>query len=508
MIKLEAEDTDLRFGSDGCLRESVEMETSEDAKPVVKLEEAVTGIEDYFDKEKQKIDKEDALIFGSDSWLKNSVEMEEEEDEAKSNIKLENKDALRALVNQAQLNNCAKPKPRPRAPIIIKIKKEHRDTHKIEDNYAKAISTNICNENPKVTGKPHHRRYVSKKGSRVGNIKFSVKLLANCPVVKNADVSKVAATGLCTFSCTDCPATYTMWSQIRKHMDTKHDKVINLLSYELYLTKATVHVCKICSEKIFCEASILHRHLIKKHKMTVVEYRKKYSCKADWKEKMQNLLENGKLSPNRIGNLCSFKCPQCQSTYLAYSTFVKHCKESKKCHVNTKSMFWVEHLEKVIVHRCRFCSKPLLCDGETIQKHVKHSHGMKSLDEYAKAKGLNNVLVRGLKIQEVVSNGKDVTEEVGNFCEFTCSRCKHVTKSWRLIKRHLRVSEHGWSANQSCSDYISKTVLHKCVICDGKVVNDWEYLNRHLNIRHQTTLPQYVKKYNITHIKSTTSTRR
>ncbi len=61
-MKLEEEDTDLKFGSDGWLREFVEMETTEEAKPVVKLEETVTS-SSYFDKEYQKIDKEDTYIL-------------------------------------------------------------------------------------------------------------------------------------------------------------------------------------------------------------------------------------------------------------------------------------------------------------------------------------------------------------------------------------------------------------------------------------------------------------
>ncbi len=107
-------------------------------------------------------------------------------------------------------------------------------------------------------------------------------------VPRKADVSESAATGLCTFTCTVCNNSEKNWDQFVKHMRENHKKVIEFANAKNYLTKVTIHICRMCSEEVLCESNHMSIHLNGRHRMKVTEYRKKYKCKLDWKEKYEN----------------------------------------------------------------------------------------------------------------------------------------------------------------------------------------------------------------------------
>ncbi len=153
------------------------------------------------------------------------------------------------------------------------------------------------------------------------------------------------------------------------------------------MTKATVHICQICSEKIFCEKIYLKGHFSNKHKLSLSSYRKKYNC-GIYKEQLTKLLEGGKLSENKVGSFCSFKCPKCFSTFQGLANFRKHKKHSKICLQDFNAQFWVDCLHGTITsHKCKVCSKLLLCDPQSIARHVYNHHGISSITQYCKQTG-------------------------------------------------------------------------------------------------------------------------
>ncbi len=181
---------------------------------------------------------------------------------------------------------------------------------------------------------------------------------------KNAEVSESAATGLCTFTCPDCSANHRSRVSFELHLKKHHQKEIKMSNFEClkYMTKVTVHVCKICSDKIFCEKGFLKNHFRSKHKLSLASYRKNYNC-GIYKEKLQKLLETGKMSHYKVGNFCSFKCPKCSRIINSLSNFKTHKHNSKRCLQDVRANLWVECLHgDIITHKCKICSKLLLCD--------------------------------------------------------------------------------------------------------------------------------------------------
>ncbi len=208
-------------------------------------------------------------------------------------------------------------------------------------------------------------------------------------VMKNASISESAATNLCIFTCPHCSANYSTRISFELHMKRNHQKDIKMTNIEScrFMTKATVHVCQICEEKVFCEKVYLKGHFSNKHKMPLTIYKKKYNC-GTYKEQLQKLLESGKLSLNRIGNLCTFKCPKCCRTLNSIYYLRHHKHGSDKCLPSINATYWIQCLHgKIITHKCKICSKLLLCDLEPIRNHLYRNHGLSSITQYIKETG-------------------------------------------------------------------------------------------------------------------------
>ncbi len=105
------------------------------------------------------------------------------------------------------------------------------------------------------------------------------------------------------------------------------------------------------------------------------------------------------------------------------------------------------YLLEVITHKCKICSKLLLCDAKTIIQHVLCSHNMKTLTQYANKTGCTVKQHRERLTKdnfEEITRDATIHEIVGNYCKFTCKKCGLDTKSWRMMKKHLNLKDH-WS---------------------------------------------------------------
>ncbi len=327
-------------------------------------------------------------------------------------------------------------------------------------------------------------------------------------IVKNAPVSETAATRLCTFKCTECPVTYNGWlsysAHLKTHFEGQHKPKPAMSDYKRYLVKAVIHICRICSAQVICDYSFLETHLKTNHKITLVQYKEKYNCHGGWTFDNQKLLENGRLSKNEIGNLCKFWCPNCKLSIKSLTTLWSHKNNSgEKCKGSARSCK-SEYLKKVITHKCLICSKLLLCDARAIRKHISGSHNMTSLKEYAKKTKCTIIggSTNGDKIKEVKIdvNKVPVSKKVGNLCKFKCNHCQCLTLRWPKMRNHLK-NAHSSDFIKHWSKYICKIVMHKCMICQEKILNDKSFLYRHLQIKHCKGLSLYVKDHKLTNVK-------
>ncbi len=317
-------------------------------------------------------------------------------------------------------------------------------------------------------------------------------------------VSETADTRGCTFSCPICHCSYTSVVGLSDHLKTKHKCTKKIHELEKFLSNATVHLCRICSEKLYCESAYLRRHL-SKHNITVTQYRKQFNCQVGWKTKNQQLLERGKMSFNEIGNKCIFRCPQCEKTFANFGTLWLHGQKCENHPVAIRIMNVHDYAIKVVSHKCKICSRLLFCDGVLIARHVRDNHRIMTLKKYAANTGCQlDSYEPEEKKKKILSMGTKPKNQVGNLCRYKCGTCGHNNRAWRSMQIHLNSKNHWSSKGKDWFRYISKTVLHECKICKKEILNDLPILKSHVIKGHKETWFNYVRKYKLSQVESTT----
>ncbi len=219
-------------------------------------------------------------------------------------------------------------------------------------------------------------------------------------ILDKAPLSENATAGLCLFKCLQCTFQNTTWMYFTQHMRKVHQKAVKMSEYEKFASKAFVHVCKVCSDKVLCDSVHFSKHF-RQHGLSIKEYRQKYfdKCKTKeaWKAKLEEIMQKGTLYVIKIGNLCSFKCSKCAKVFKSITVLRKHCRDTK-CHVYNNDCLY-KYLDKVVTHKCKLCSKLLLCDWGIIHSHIK-THRIKTLQEYAENTGC--VVVGDRKERETI----------------------------------------------------------------------------------------------------------
>ncbi len=402
------------------------------------------------------------MVIGSDSWLRHCVvKMEEHEHDRKDIIKLES-------------------------------------IYQCNENAKNVTSSSVMETQSSCNREEKNNEAIARR-SAIDQIRTSV--------LDKASVSESAASGLCTFQCPECSATYTNWRCCYLHMKDKHKCTVSFNDYWCYLSNATIHVCKICSEKLICDTRLMSCHFTKKHKLSLADYRMQYSSDCNMKTNHQTnhqfkrLLESGKVSFHEIGNLCKFRCPKCKGTFSSLDWLAKHAR--KKCKLSVSNQNVIKYVTKVVSHKCKLCSKLVLCDGKLLATHFLAKHRIKSLKEYANKTGSTMAAADGCKKQsfEKLTNTAKLSQQVGSMCRFSCDQCNYESKTWAATRKHMQ-KIHSWSSNESWSNYISKTVMHQCRICQKKVLNDVVFLFNHFKDSHKMTLLSYVKKYKVVYMKN------
>ncbi len=321
-------------------------------------------------------------------------------------------------------------------------------------------------------------------------------IMASSVILQNAQTSKSASAGLCQFDCLECHESFNSWWSLCSHAEKEHNNHLVKANFENYLYKAVVHVCKICSQRVLCDNTFLTRHTRWKHHLSIGEYRKNYDCHTSQtaaQTKLHELLKKAEISEIKIGNLCLFQCAGCKETYKSSSTFTTHNRNKILCPLKGQTLQWQTSLVKVVAHRCKLCSKLVLCDRLIIMNHVRKTHGIGAIGKYAKQTGSKlqvSVNEQGAE-NNLVSKNAPTIEKAGNFCTFKCNKCGQVSQQWADMKRHLKRTGHGaWV--KLWHKYITKVVTYKCKICNRKVLNDRQFLGSHVNEYHQMTLSNYM----------------
>ncbi len=95
--------------------------------------------------------------------------------------------------------------------------------------------------------------------------------------------------------------------------------------------------------------------------------------------KLNHALESAPES-DTVADMCEYQCRKCDKKFTRRSQLYKHFK--KTLHADSKRIYYANYLVKVTAFRCRICSRKILCDKETIARHLKSEHKVGALREY------------------------------------------------------------------------------------------------------------------------------
>ncbi len=214
------------------------------------------------------------------------------------------------------------------------------------------------------------------------------------------------------------------------------------------------------------------------------------------KLKNEEIIQTGTLSVRKIGNLCKLRCPDCATLFNSVGGLRKHCNHSDCETFQHEDLY--KYLDKSVTHRCKICSKLLLCDWAIIHSHIQ-SHKIKSLEAYAETTGC--IIVGNKREKETIfydkTNKAKSLKKIGAFCSFKCDKCDYTVRSWSGMRTHLKKLKHGCLKSKGWHNYIDEIVMHQCQICQKKILNERTFLGIHFNKTHHLTVPQYVEAYNV-----------
>ncbi len=202
----------------------------------------------------------------------------------------------------------------------------------------------------------------------------------------------------CIFACDKCSKKYYTSIMFRKHYVRKH-KSNTLNPIETYIVKGFSYQCPKCSKLLLCENIVIQSHMKRVHGMCkskkgAVTFTKdtEYYKVCDtfikntpithtyWGKTVlpRDQIPINEITP-KIGNLCSFKCPDCDSREFSNWSMLYH--HNRRVHGHN---IHYQHtlLSVARCHACLLCPMVVLCDRSFITMHL-NSHKMK-LKKYEK----------------------------------------------------------------------------------------------------------------------------
>lgn len=102
-------------------------------------------------------------------------------------------------------------------------------------------------------------------------------------------------------------------------------------------------------------------------------------------------------------------------------------------------------------------------------------------------------------MMEDLDKTSEISQSVGNRCEFQCPKCNTSFHSWKTMKRHLYVNGHGSQNANKIKNYLVKLFLHICKVCGKNIICDGYFLRYHIRSMHSLSINEYCKQYNIEH---------
>ncbi len=195
-----------------------------------------------------------------------------------------------------------------------------------------------------------------------------------------------------------------------------------------------------------------------------------------------------------VENRCIFNCSTCQASLASWRKLREHCRaehqyDPQDAVAADASITREKWLAARNFHKCRTCSKLVLCDVDSISDHVKVHHGL-SLQEYAGEKRQSQQQLQQQQ-QQQQENKEEESNLVKNLCVFRCSVCAVELSASTRILEHMRDS-HG-DRTTKVSSLVAKKVVFRCPIphCDAAVLCDVKVIAVHVLSAHNLNLDDF-----------------
>ncbi len=227
--------------------------------------------------------------------------------------------------------------------------------------------------------------YCKLSGCNLGEDKscrFPIKLLKT---YKLSDTMK----NLCEFTCRSCNKTFHCSRAFLSHVKNHHQGI----TYRMVssITKGFSYKCKLCQGLMLCDLFIIHQHMNNVH---AIKQKNKYeelyqsfsnatpTASKIWRKVSikSNLIPVHEMS-SKIGDLCIFKCPNCDSNDMKSWRNLR-CHFKKKH--NSKGLGFSANLVVTArYHSCLLCPMAVLSDRYFLGIHLRNKHS-KSISTYEK----------------------------------------------------------------------------------------------------------------------------
>ncbi len=222
--------------------------------------------------------------------------------------------------------------------------------------------------------------------------RIETSLMESLKISENID-------NLCVFACPICQKKYFSSLSIGKHLKQHNCKSLeHVISY---LIKGFSYQCKNCFKLLLCDIHTIHYHLRHVHNFTKESLGKvnsythtkrikydEFSASYIRKTPVSSVCWNKTVLPfseipiqeinSRIGNLCTFACPHCDTqSFPNWLALRHHCKIVHNCGIQYNPSL----VSVARCHACLLCPKVVLNDRYFLHIHLKGSHKRK-LAEY------------------------------------------------------------------------------------------------------------------------------
>ncbi len=92
-----------------------------------------------------------------------------------------------------------------------------------------------------------------------------------------------------------------------------------------------------------------------------------------------------------------------------------------------------------------------------------------------------------------VMEKETVSKEVKSLCKYRCPKCGKIFQSKEALRHHLRRSKHAIESRTKLSNYLTKIVVHKCKICNERMLCDMKAIRSHIVQCHKIKIDKYIE---------------